>query len=419
MFRSAPLLIAATVGLACSLIVWASSGIVARYVFGQVAAAPAIAAFGPSIALFCVFQVLTSALRGSDANLASAGISAVMFAVYLVACVAAFLAFDEPFPATAGRMYTLALGVACVPAALVLYRRPSASRISDAATLAKFGLITMLIHSASVLNLWADRIVVGVMSNATAVGVYQVASQLAMVALVLRMAVVSIFEARVPKMDATRVVPDVTTQFLASTRILLHVTAPGLICLGATTAFWTSRLFGTAYVAAAIPLAILVGGQLVLSFAGPSVTALNMTGDERYAAVLTIGSGLLNVVLNIALIPVFGLTGSAAASSFANFLLGAEGVRRLVATRRLRPRFGDLRDIVLAILACVFVALVWRTLLGADRLISVVALVGVSYVVYAAVVARLCRVEDELLRLIFDVVARLSGIRLNHRLPSN
>ena len=268
--RSSPLILAVALGLACSVAVWATADITARLVFGSAAAAPVIAAFAPSIVLLAVFQVLTSAMRGSQSVVASAVISAAMFALYLAACVVAFYLVGKPSAVITGWMYALALVIASVPAALMLWRRAPSSAVPSMVALTQFGLITMLIHSASVLNLWADRIIVGIMSDAEAVGVYQVASQLAMVALVLRVAVITVFEARVPKGASEGAPPDITKDFMASTRILLHVTAPGLVCLAVTAGFWTATLFGKAYVAAAIPLTILVAGQLLQSFAGPS-----------------------------------------------------------------------------------------------------------------------------------------------------
>ena len=416
--RSPPLILASALGLACSIAVWVTSGVTARVIFGSAAAAPVIAAFAPSIVLFAIFQVLTSAMRGSQANVASAVVSAVMFALYFAACIVAFYLSGKPSAITAGWMYTLALLVASVPAALLLWRRPPASAIPRMVTLTHFGLITMLIHSASVLNLWADRLIVGVMSNAEEVGVYQVASQLAMVALVLRVAVISVFEARVPKTDSMGAPPEITKEFMSSTRILLHVTAPGLVCLAVTAGFWTSTLFGKAYLAAAIPLAILVVGQLFQSFAGPSVTALHMTGGERYAAGLTIGTGLLNVIANVVLIPIFGLAGSAAASSLANVVLGVEGCLRLYTTGRLKPRFADLADIVLAVMLCSALSLAWRAYFNVDHLVSVIALIVSNYIIYAAVVARFCRVEDEILQSLFAVIRRFSGHRFPRHVPS-
>lgn len=61
--QSSPLILATTLGLACSAAVWLTSEITARSIFGNAAAAPVIAAFAPSIVLLAVFQVLTSAMR--------------------------------------------------------------------------------------------------------------------------------------------------------------------------------------------------------------------------------------------------------------------------------------------------------------------------------------------------------------------
>ena len=143
-----------------------------------------------------------------------------------------------------------------------------------------------------------------------------------------------------------------------------------------------------------------------------------MTGGERYAAGLTIGTGLLNVFANVVLIPIFGLAGSAAASGLANVVLGVEGCLRLYTTGRLRPRICDLADVVLAVVLCVVTSIAWRTYLDVDHLAPVLALLALNYLVYAAVIARFCRVEDEILQLVSSAVGRLTGWHFQKQVPS-
>ena len=106
--------------------------------------------------------------------------------------------------------------------------------------------------------------------------------------------------------------------------------------MAVTAGFWTGTLFGGAYTAAAAPLESLIVGQLLQSFVVPTITALHMTGKEQFTAALTIGTGILNIFGNVVLIPVFGLAGSAAASSLANAVLGVKSLLRLRGTNRLR-----------------------------------------------------------------------------------
>ena len=73
-------------------------------------------------------------------------------------------------------------------------------------------------------------------------------------------------------------------------------------------------LYGADYAGGAWPLTILTLGYLSTLFAGFTVVVANMTGHEK-ATLVSIGISLgLNIVLNLALIPIYGMKGSAIAT---------------------------------------------------------------------------------------------------------
>jgi len=75
-------------------------------------------------------------------------------------------------------------------------------------------------------------------------------------------------------------------------------------------------VFGPEYDASYGPLLILIAGQAVNSAAGSVGFLLNMTGHERDTAA---GMGVavaLNLALNLALIPSWGILGAATATAF-------------------------------------------------------------------------------------------------------
>lgn len=73
--------------------------------------------------------------------------------------------------------------------------------------------------------------------------------------------------------------------------------------------------FGPQFAAAHTALALLAVGQLVNTAFGPVGYLLYFTGHERMTALLMGGAAILNVVLNLVLIPPFGMVGSAAATA--------------------------------------------------------------------------------------------------------
>ena len=73
--------------------------------------------------------------------------------------------------------------------------------------------------------------------------------------------------------------------------------------------------FGPGFRQAQLPLAILVLGQLLNIGMGPVALLLNITGNEKMSAFVLGLSALLNVVLCLVLIPLFGMLGAAIAST--------------------------------------------------------------------------------------------------------
>ena len=84
--------------------------------------------------------------------------------------------------------------------------------------------------------------------------------------------------------------------------------------------------FGPGFEDAYIPLVILGAGQLVNALCGPVGLLLMMTGNERLTLAVLVGSVIVNLVLNVLLIPVWGLTGAAVSTGVSmalwNILLG-------------------------------------------------------------------------------------------------
>lgn len=76
-------------------------------------------------------------------------------------------------------------------------------------------------------------------------------------------------------------------------------------------------LFGDDFVAHSYLTAVLAIGFLAKSFVGPAELYLNVMGQQRVCALVLILAAVLNMLLNIALIPLLGLLGAAIATTAA------------------------------------------------------------------------------------------------------
>ncbi len=125
------------------------------------------------------------------------------------------------------------------------------------------------------------------------------------------------------------------------TRVLLLAAALGLALGGA--ALWLATpivtiLFGRAYVAAAPPLQILAGGAVFVFCTWILHAAAIATDLDRRLVVTTVVGLVANVLLNVMLIPRWGISGAAAATVIAEAL--TVGLLFLQVRRRMRDAAG-------------------------------------------------------------------------------
>ncbi|HLU85080.1 MAG TPA: MATE family efflux transporter, partial [Vicingaceae bacterium] len=99
-----------------------------------------------------------------------------------------------------------------------------------------------------------------------------------------------------------------------SSRLIFMLSVPFLLFLILFSKFLLS-LFGEEYQAAQIPLLVLLIGQFFNSLTGPTGTYMNMTGKQKILHRFLMGAFLVNFILNYTLIPLYGMTGSAIATS--------------------------------------------------------------------------------------------------------
>ena len=92
-------------------------------------------------------------------------------------------------------------------------------------------------------------------------------------------------------------------------------------------------LFGPDFSAGYPVMFILVVGFLFRSAVGPAEFLLNMLGEQRLCATVLFSAAMLNIVLNVALVPYFGMIGAATATALS--LMTAASLNAIVVWRRL------------------------------------------------------------------------------------
>lgn len=161
----------------------------------------------------------------------------------------------------------------------------------------------------------SDIVMLGVMAEAAEVGVYRVAAIMApLVVFGLTLVETAIAPHLAMHHDAGNLY---ALQKIISAAALAALLMGGAV---ATVFIFSGRLFlplifGAEFSVAAGPLAILASGYLIAAATGPGAMALAMTGNVWIGAVAVGVAGVLNIALNLVLIPYYGSMGAASATA--------------------------------------------------------------------------------------------------------
>ena len=118
---------------------------------------------------------------------------------------------------------------------------------------------------------------------------------------------------------------------------MIFVTTTSLAAFIAIIIFGDSilSLFGDEFKAGHHLLIILATGQLINALAGPAAYILGLTGAERTVAKTMTNGVILNIALNYTLIPFFGPTGAAIATTTSVAFWNISLFRNTLTTRNL------------------------------------------------------------------------------------
>ncbi len=255
---------------------------------------------------------------------------------------------------------------------------PRAPTLVGTAALVRYSVPTALAGTIGVTMTWLDRLLVGYYLPTESVGWYQVAAQASGAFAVVLGAFNAIFAPMIAGLLAGGENSQLQELYRVATKWGALAVLPGAALCLLFPEVSIEALFGDAYRPAAAPLVILVVGQLVTAVTGAVGYLLMMGGRQNPWLALSLAALGLDCVLNVLLIPRFGLEGAAAATTISVALLFAGGLWMVRAQFRIWPydrRFlGVLATAVSALGASAAVRLVPS--LGATATVAAVVLVS-------------------------------------------
>ncbi len=171
-------------------------------------------------------------------------------------------------------------------------------------------LLTTIMH---IIISEIDTIMLGIYVSTEEVGIYSVAYKISVFASFFLGAFNSILAPQYSKLHASGDKIGLRKLAQRSTRVICLISFP--ICLALYIAGENIlAFFGQEFIAGYSVLMILVAGQMINLAAGSVGYFLNMTGNQVPFNMIITASGILNIGLNLLLIPRYGMIGAAWAS---------------------------------------------------------------------------------------------------------
>jgi len=193
-----------------------------------------------------------------------------------------------------------------------------------------FGLTAAL----QLINGRTDILMLGFFSSDAEIGVYRVAAQLGATVIFAMQAINMVQGPHIAHLFAQGDLKKLQRMITRTSQVVLMCAVPVVLVILFFGDVLIKLIYGEAYQGAYVPLVILCAGQLVNATMGNVGSLLNMTGHERDTMKSVLLAAIVNVTLNLALIPVFGIVGAAIATA------STLTVWNLVMWHKVRKRIG-------------------------------------------------------------------------------
>jgi O-antigen/teichoic acid export membrane protein len=239
-------------------------------------------------------------------------------------------------------------------------------------SLLSYSLPTAFSGMFSVVVTRLDRLFLGYYQTAADVGIYQAASQLSIVFAIVLDGFNAIFSPIIADLYHKNQFTKLQEIFCISTKWGIYVNVPILLVVFFVPHSLMEGVFGTPYLLGVTSLLILTIGQVVNISVGGVGRLLIMTGNQNTWLNTTAIAMILSIVLNVLLIPKWGIMGAAIATSVSVSLLFIVGLFQVRFLLHLWPYDARYKKGILATAITIIGLLIMRIFSPTEPLIDLV-----------------------------------------------
>ncbi len=306
-------------GIVFSLLLFFGASFLADSVFGNEGLASSIRVIALGVVPLILLMVNSGVLRGKKDVARFVGLRRVFPFLFGLLLLPAFMAGDLETDLIPVWSYVVGIFLACFLSFYWVFRVKGGILIGTEKGMAGkelLGLSIPMFLSASVFMVmnWIDILMLGAYTEEVQVGIYQVALRIAGLNTIMLFAVNSIAGPKFAEFSGKKDKAGLVKVLRRSGKMIFWASVPFIVLILMFPEFLLS-IFGEEFSGGETALVILTIGQGVNALSGSVMNLLQMTGHQKAARNIVIMAASVNILLNLWLIPLYGVTGAAIANA--------------------------------------------------------------------------------------------------------
>ena len=336
--------IAVIASILLSIILFLTSDFISINFFHRPELSSPVKIFSIAIPSFVLINIFTSIFRGLGKAEVKVYFQDILrnalFPLFLIAVILLGLPFM-------GVVYAFVASIVLTCIAFAVYtikKSPLAMREKRSVNVSPirrellfFSLPLMVITLLPTIMTWTDTLMLGYFKTTDIVGLYNGALPLAHLLLVILTSTVFLYMPLTSQLYAKNQMEEMKRSYAVLTKWIFSATLPIFLVLFLFPEAVLNLLFGSRYIGAAFALQILALGFLTHAFLGLNGNTLLAMGKNRFLMWTEIIIVILNIILNIALIPFLGIAGAAIATASSLALKNIFWAAKLYSLSKMHP----------------------------------------------------------------------------------
>ncbi|WP_434531016.1 flippase [Haloarcula sp. NS06] len=308
--------LAGIASVAVAILLFLSSDIISKHIFNDPQMGPLLNIVAVGVPLAVLGQLGASVAQGMKDARSKSLIENISFPISRVmfiggAIVLGFGTIGIAWAYVGGYAFMALLSAAYV---YIVFGIPNASDV-EYTNLLRFSLPLLFANSMSFINSSLDTILIGAFLTSDQVGFYGAAYSLGRLIFIAPMIMNVIFPPVISDLQASDKMQEIPKIYAIVARWTVILTLPGMILLVIEPEVFLRIIFGSQYVSGSVSLVILALGFFFHVSLGINGGTLKMLGQSDFFLFSTLVNAVINIGLNIWLIPRIGIVGAAVATA--------------------------------------------------------------------------------------------------------